>query len=862
MKRQEWKKWMAGLLTAGLLLSQPAAVFADDVSADSAVSSDSVVSDSQTDPSGEKTEAEEESEEEKEKEKKEDEKDGAGDTGALESSDQKGFQEEEKADPEAEAAEETPAPENPDETAEETPTEESEEEKEEEETQSLGLLETTEEETSIDFLEDPEEEEEDEEEEEEELTEEEKKVEISTNEQLVAGQQIVHAPVIVDNFRFWTVSRKYAFAKKKGTEILEEMREDAKVVGTLPKHGLCYVLKSDAGAKETPEGEIRTHGVAALAEENGEVVQEQIETDITWMYVESGDVRGFVKDEDLYSGRRAQEILETCQETKVNPDTGELETVLSPDVKMAKAKVGPEENGAYYFLKATVEQTLIPKDYAIASEKVNIRESKDDESRIIGTVPAGGLLYIVADRGNDWVYVESADVRGFVKNELLQKDETSYEADHPDAGATSLQANILKSEAQKAASGAENSKETDQMDVEIQTDSGEVIELAGSDSNSGDVAEITVETDDGSVRTKRSDTAAAGTGSTDTDGAGSAEADDADNAGVDNAGSAGTDGAAAEDDETPASDAALGEALAADAEESEVDPLAKIDQEKYPVYYAVKEKGEANFSTAEEVIKPDENQACYYTRTSPMPGQPGGRIRDSLVSYAAEFVGNPYVWGGTSLTSGADCSGFVQSIYAQYGYSLPRTSGEQSQYGMQIPVEEAEPGDLIFYAQNGVVYHVVIYAGDGGTIEAMNESRGIAFGHVLSSDAVWATRVLEDEYEEVVDFSSDIGDQNATIEMYGEELGEFKITYYCPCELCNGSNAGQSATGAPLIQGRTIAVDPNVIPYGTQVIIGGHVFTAEDCGGAIKGNRIDIFVNEHAVCEALGTMNAHVYLAN
>ena len=293
----------------------------------------------------------------------------------------------------------------------------------------------------------------------------------------------------------------------------------------------------------------------------------------------------------------------------------------------------------------------------------------------------------------------------------------------------------------------------------------------------------------------------------------------------------------------------------------EEDPLAEIDQEKYPVYYEVIEKGEDSFITAEQNVEPDENKALYYTRTSPFPGTPGGKVRESLIAYASEFVGNPYVWGGTSLTSGADCSGFVQSIYAQYGYSLPRTSGEQSQYGMKIPVEEAEPGDLIFYAEDGVVYHVVIYAGDGETIEAMNESYGITFGHVLSSDAVWATRVLEDTREEVVDFSADIGAQNATKEMYGKDLGIFRITYYCPCEECNGGYSGTS-TGAPLIQGRTIAVDPTVIPYGTKVIIGGHVFTAEDCGGAVKGKHIDIFVNEHAMGEALGVTNVHVYLTN
>ena len=71
---------------------------------------------------------------------------------------------------------------------------------------------------------------------------------------------------------------------------------------------------------------------------------------------------------------------------------------------------------------------------------------------------------------------------------------------------------------------------------------------------------------------------------------------------------------------------------------------------------------------------------------------------------------------------------------------------------------------------------------------------------------------------------------------------------------------GITATGTPVIEGQTIAVDPNVIPYGTQVIINGHIFTAEDCGGAIKDNRIDIYVNDHEKANALGVNYADVYL--
>lgn len=73
----------------------------------------------------------------------------------------------------------------------------------------------------------------------------------------------------------------------------------------------------------------------------------------------------------------------------------------------------------------------------------------------------------------------------------------------------------------------------------------------------------------------------------------------------------------------------------------------------------------------------------------------------------------------------------------------------------------------------------------------------------------------------------------------------YKVTAYCPCSTCCGKSNGITATGTVATQGRTIAVDPNKIPYGTEVIINGHTYVAEDCGGAIKGNKIDLFFDNH-----------------
>lgn len=104
----------------------------------------------------------------------------------------------------------------------------------------------------------------------------------------------------------------------------------------------------------------------------------------------------------------------------------------------------------------------------------------------------------------------------------------------------------------------------------------------------------------------------------------------------------------------------------------------------------------------------------------------------SVVDYATQFVGNPYVWGGTSLTNGADCSGFVQSVYANFGVSLPRTSYEQQNAGTEVSYADAQPGDLICYGG-----HVAIYMGNGRIVHASNSVDGIK----ISDNAAYRTIV-------------------------------------------------------------------------------------------------------------------------
>lgn len=99
----------------------------------------------------------------------------------------------------------------------------------------------------------------------------------------------------------------------------------------------------------------------------------------------------------------------------------------------------------------------------------------------------------------------------------------------------------------------------------------------------------------------------------------------------------------------------------------------------------------------------------------------------------------------------------------------------------------------------------------------------------------------------------------------GEPLGEFKLTAYCPCMKCCGKTDGITSTGTTAAEGRTIAVDPRLIPYGSTVTIyfadgTSHTYTAEDCGGAIKENRIDVFFDDHQAAREFGVQTAYVYM--
>lgn len=114
----------------------------------------------------------------------------------------------------------------------------------------------------------------------------------------------------------------------------------------------------------------------------------------------------------------------------------------------------------------------------------------------------------------------------------------------------------------------------------------------------------------------------------------------------------------------------------------------------------------------------------------------------SIASYATKFVGNPYVWGGSSLTNGADCSGFTMAVYAQFGYSLPHSSGAQAGCGRSVSFSNLQPGDLIFYRNGGSIGHVAMYIGGGRVVHASNKKDGIKISNYRYRTPACARRII------------------------------------------------------------------------------------------------------------------------
>ncbi len=161
-------------------------------------------------------------------------------------------------------------------------------------------------------------------------------------------------------------------------------------------------------------------------------------------------------------------------------------------------------------------------------------------------------------------------------------------------------------------------------------------------------------------------------------------------------------------------------------------------------WFKVSIDGEEKYMSSDYAIV-EEKLNTAITMTELLYGQGVSDVRVDLVEYAKQFIGNPYVWGGTSLTKGADCSGFVLSVFKNYGIKLSHSSRAQANEGTKISSSDLKPGDLIFYGNSkGSINHVAIYIGGNQVVHASSPKTGIKISKYNYRNPVKYVRIIND----------------------------------------------------------------------------------------------------------------------
>ena len=164
---------------------------------------------------------------------------------------------------------------------------------------------------------------------------------------------------------------------------------------------------------------------------------------------------------------------------------------------------------------------------------------------------------------------------------------------------------------------------------------------------------------------------------------------------------------------------------------------AKIKQQNAQIKKLEEEEAK---KAAEEAVKASagKSNSSNVDSSSIISGASGSAKGKDIANFACRYVGNPYVAGGTSLTNGADCSGFTFAIYKEFGISLPRTSTAQRGAGREVSLSDAQPGDIVCYAG-----HVAIYIGGGRIVHASTPSTGIKYGNVNYKPVITVRRIVD-----------------------------------------------------------------------------------------------------------------------
>ena len=316
----------------------------------------------------------------------------------------------------------------------------------------------------------------------------------------------------------------------------------------------------------------------------------------------------------------------------------------------------------------------------VQAETLRVREKESVESNIIGLVPVQEVLEVVSE-GEGWVQVAVEEGDGYVSNDYVTCETRYTVAESKEEEEARIAA---EEEAQKNAEAEETTENSSKK-------SGKKASTKATEETATADADDSTSTDESYVYSDEG-------------------ASDSASATVDE-GTSDSASAAVDEGTSDSASAAVDEGTSDSASAS------------------------ADAGTSDTATASADQGTSDSASVSADTGSTGG---GSVASFACQFVGNPYVWGGTSLTNGADCSGFVMSVYANFGVSLPHSSGAIAGCGVPVTDGNYQPGDVICY--NG---HVGIYIGNGQMVHASNSTNGIIISNYnYRSDIVSVRRFL------------------------------------------------------------------------------------------------------------------------
>ena len=407
-----------------------------------------------------------------------------------------------------------------------------------------------------------------------------------------------------------------------------------------------------------------------------------------WHYVESGDVRGFIRDAFLDDAVKLTAIR--CEEARKLVAEGKDRRDALNIGKPAECTIDPSENEAFLYKKITYHSVTAKKKYGLVTtnaDPLNLRCGPGTDYEVLAQIPNGGLVYILAE----------ADSLDAVIRKKNTEDDTTAEEKWLYVESGNIKGYVCATyvtdddETQEQISQAD---ETSFPQAHLLTRSCELLAKSAFDTF--------------------------------------------------------TSVFSADSQEASALDAQLSRELHADINaasaahlrnDQDTSPydtsLAYYDASSYPaVQY------QNAFSSPEGTVTSTASEDGSVTADTALDEK-----RKQIVTVAASALGCPYVWGGNDLYNGCDCSGFTQQVYLRAGISLPRTAQAQAYAGTRIAVEQARPGDLIFYASDGYIHHAAIYAGKDASgidrsMEAYGSNYGIIETNAFGRDECWACTYL------------------------------------------------------------------------------------------------------------------------